>query len=68
MDMYVRLRCKFVTPRHHLWPTDMRFDIGERVVARVERRGRLRDVAEHVGIVQGEHLPPLPLPPPCKTG
>jgi hypothetical protein len=34
-------------------PIDMRFDIGKRMVARVERRGSLCDSTEHVGILQG---------------
>ena len=39
----------------------MRFDIGKRVVARVERRGSLCDSTEHVGILQGSSsLFPLP--------
>ena len=54
MGMYVAIVVGLPLRIHPSFrPIDMRFDIGKRVVARVERRGSLCDSTEHVGILQG---------------
>ena len=62
MGMYVAIVVGLPLRIHpSLRPIDMRFDIGKRVVARVERRGSLCDSTEHVGILQGSpEFFPLP--------